>query len=336
MNTHTISNGLTVKFWGVRGSHPVPGSGTVGYGGNTACVEINANGHTIILDAGTGIIALGRELSARARATGRPVEATLLFSHLHHDHTQGFPFFGPAYNPSATLHLFGPGTSEQALEDVLIHNQTPPNFPVTLQDMASSKDIHSLQENDVILLGESVGGVAVYKRSEAPAGDDLVRIRILRSYAHPGGVFCYRVEWQDHAVVYATDTEGYLGGDQRLVAFSRGADLLIHDAQYADEHYRGQMAGLPVSQGYGHSTASMACEVAAAAGVGQLVLFHHDPGYDDEMIGAINCRAQALFAHTVAAFEGLEITLPMEMPLAGGLQEASSLGSPSPAVFKSS
>ncbi|MFZ6027763.1 MAG: MBL fold metallo-hydrolase [Chloroflexota bacterium] len=305
----TKNNSFSVKFWGVRGSYPVPGSGTVGYGGNTSCVEVNINGYTLIFDAGTGIIGLGRELAARARKTGQPIEATILFSHLHHDHTQGFPFFTPAYHPAARLHLYGPGATESALSDVLNHNQTPPNFPVTLNDMASGKDIRSLRETDVVLFGEAAGGMRVCKSSEAPADRDLVRVRIMKSYAHPGGVYLYRLEWQEHVLVYATDTEGYVGGDRRLVKFAEGADLLIHDAQYAQDHYRGLMAGLPSTQGYGHSTPEMACEVAAAAGVKQLILFHHDPNYDDEMLSGLGSRAREFFENTLAAFEGLEITI---------------------------
>ena len=96
-----MSNALRVRFWGVRGSYPTPGETTVKYGGNTASVEVQAGERTILLDAGTGIIPLGREL-ARTKRAG---ELLLLFSHLHHDHTQGFPFFVPAYLPSARLHI---------------------------------------------------------------------------------------------------------------------------------------------------------------------------------------------------------------------------------------
>ena len=104
MNT---SDALIVRFWGVRGSYPTPGSDTVRYGGNTACVEIEAGGSTIILDAGTGIISLGRALVRRAREQGRSASAVLLLSHLHHDHTQGFPFFLPAFIPNSNVHIYG-------------------------------------------------------------------------------------------------------------------------------------------------------------------------------------------------------------------------------------
>ena len=108
-----MSDELRVKFWGVRGSYPAPGAGTVKYGGNTACVEIRAGERTIILDAGTGMIRLGRELTRR-----RALEVVLLFSHLHHDHTQGFPFFVPAYMPAAKLHIFGPDGTHETLKNV--------------------------------------------------------------------------------------------------------------------------------------------------------------------------------------------------------------------------
>jgi ribonuclease BN (tRNA processing enzyme) len=131
----------------------------------------------------------------------------------------------------------------------------------------------------------------------------------MHSHAHPQGVMIYRVEYQGKSVVYATDTECYAGGDQRLAEFARGADLLIHDAQYTEDHYIGALAGAPVTQGYGHSTTAMACDTARAAQVGQLVLFHHDPNYADKTIASIERRARELFANTVAAREGQVVNL---------------------------
>jgi ribonuclease BN (tRNA processing enzyme) len=110
-------------------------------------------------------------------------------------------------------------------------------------------------------------------------------------------------------VVYATDTEGYVGMDRKLVAFARDADVLIHDAQSSDEHYGGQLAGFPSTQGYGHSTVTMAAEVAAAAETGELILFHHDPSYTDDWVAAQEAAAQKLFPESRAAHEGLEIKL---------------------------
>ena len=311
-----MSEELRVKFWGVRGSHPAPGAGTVKYGGNTACVEITAGDKTLILDAGTGIIPLGRDLAQRFAAQKRPLEVILLFSHLHHDHTQGFPFFAPAYMPNAKLNIFGPGVSPESLENALENNQSPATFPVGLREMASSKDIRSLREAQVIVWDE--GGVKVTEAS-TKGNDEALIVRIQRSYAHPGGVYAYRVTWRGRSIVYATDTEGYVGTDRRLVRFAHGADMLIHDAQYAEAHYRGQMAGFPSTQGYGHSTVTMACEVAAAAEVGKLILFHHDPAYDDGMIDGIEHEARARFENTLAAYEGLNLTLsPTPPPLGEG------------------
>ena len=136
-----MNDELRIKFWGVRGSYPTPGAGTVKYGGNTACVEICAGERTLILDAGTGIIPLGRELARRAAIEKRVLELMLLFSHLHHDHTQGFPFFVPAYMPNARLHIFGPDGTTESLKQVLEHNQSSETFPVRLRDMASAKNI---------------------------------------------------------------------------------------------------------------------------------------------------------------------------------------------------
>src|SRR5574341_1044673 len=145
-----MSDELRVKFWGVRGSYPAPGRGTVKYGGNTACVEICAGERVIILDAGTGIIPLGRELARR-----RALEVMLLFSHLHHDHTQGFPFFVPAYMPNVRLHIYGPDGTHESMKSVLERNQSSETFPIGLREMSSSKDIQSVRESQVIVWDEA-------------------------------------------------------------------------------------------------------------------------------------------------------------------------------------
>lgn len=300
---------LKVKFWGVRGSYPAPGSGTVKYGGNTACVEVSAGSRTIILDAGTGIIPLGRDLMKRAAHEKHKPDLLLLFSHLHHDHTQGFPFFTPAYMPGARLRIFGPGGTPETVKHVLDHNQSAITFPVSLRDMASSKDIQSVRESQVIVWdGDHVRVV----ESGAGLSEEAVVIRIHKSYAHPGGVHIYRITWRGKSVVYATDTEGYVGTDRRLAAFAHDADVLIHDAQYSEEHYHGQLAGFPATQGYGHSTAAMACEVAASCGTSKLILFHHDPAYSDDLVAAQETGARKIFAESYAAYEGLEIILNSE------------------------
>ncbi|HEX9388184.1 MAG TPA: MBL fold metallo-hydrolase, partial [Anaerolineales bacterium] len=253
-----MSDALRIKFWGVRGSYPAPGVGTVKYGGNTASVEVQAGERTILLDAGTGIIPLGREL-ARSKRAG---EIMLLFSHLHHDHTQGFPFFIPAYLPNVRLYIFGPDGTHESLAHVLEHNQSAETFPVSLRDMSATKNIQSVRESQIIVWDEL--GVRLAESTVSLSEEALV-IRIHKSYAHPGGVYVYRITWRGKSVVYATDTEGYVGTDRRLVQFAKDTDVLIHDAQYLEAHYRGQLAGFPATQGYGHSTAAMACEVAFAS-----------------------------------------------------------------------
>ncbi|MCA2001700.1 MAG: MBL fold metallo-hydrolase, partial [Chloroflexi bacterium] len=199
---------LKIKFWGVRGSHPAPGPGTVKYGGNTACVEITAGGRTIILDAGTGVIPLGRELTRRAVQEKRPLELTLLFSHLHHDHTQGFPFFAPAYFPGARLHIFGPGGTPETLRQVLERNQAAETFPLSLRDMPAAKTIESVRDSQVLVWDDE--GIWAGE-PESSVGPGAAAIRIYKSHAHPGGVYVYRIEWRGRSVVYATDTEGYIG-----------------------------------------------------------------------------------------------------------------------------
>jgi ribonuclease BN (tRNA processing enzyme) len=132
------------------------------------------------------------------------------------------------------------------------------------------------------------------------------RVRALR-LNHPGGVLAYRVDHEGRSVVYATDTEHYACVDPALRALAEGADVLIYDAQYTPDEYRGE--GGPSKVGWGHSTYVAGAELARAAGVGRFVLFHHDPRRTDAGVAAIEEAARALFADTVAAREGMEIGL---------------------------
>lgn len=305
-----MSEDFIVRFWGVRGSYPVPGQHTVRFGGNTPCVEIQAGMHTIIMDAGTGIINLGSDLMRRARAQGdSPIVATIFFSHMHHDHTQGFPFFEPAYHGDSVLHMLGPKIFTNDLQDILADAMLPPHFPISLDELASFKRVWNLAESEVVLLGDTATDLRIVNahRDDSAPAPDAVRISVYHSYAHPkNGVHIYSVEWRGKTVVYATDTEGYIEVDQRLVAFAQDADLLIHDAQYLQKDY---VNSSKPRQGWGHSTIAMACAVAQQSNASQLVLFHHDPTHDDATIACMEHDAQQLFSNTCAAYEGLELSL---------------------------
>ncbi len=297
-----------VRFRGVRGSYPVPGETTSRVGGNTACVEVWAGGHLIIIDAGTGIIGLGKELMKKYRASGEkePIVATMLFSHTHHDHTQGFPFFDPAHEGTSVLYMFGPRTFYEDVEEALSRAMLAPSFPVALAELKSLKVMSNIEESEVVILDRSMDPqlLNVY-RDERADSPDAVEIGLMRSFAHPnGGVSVYKISWAGKSMVYASDTESYVGGDTRLIEFARGTDLLIHDAQYTSEEY---VTG--PKQGWGHSTPEMAIAIAQAAKVKKLVLFHHDPSHDDDTLAEIERKAQEAFPNTILAYEGLAIEL---------------------------
>jgi phosphoribosyl 1,2-cyclic phosphodiesterase len=307
-NDRMTTEEFLVRFRGVRGSYPVPGPTTVQVGGNTACVEVRAGGHLIILDAGTGIISLGQDLVRQHEAENRPVIATLLFSHTHHDHTQGFPFFAPAYLGTSTLYMFGPKNFYEDIEEALTRAMLAPTFPIALDELKSLRIISNIDESEVIVLdqGKEPQIVNIYREETTPS-PDAVYISPIRSFFHPkGGVTLYRIEWAGKKIVYASDTEGYVGGDTRLIRFAEEADLLIHDAQYTTEEY---LTGTVPKQGWGHSTPEMATAVAQEAKVKRLALFHHDPSHDDQMLYEIERQAQQVFPSTVLAHEGLTIKL---------------------------
>ena len=171
------------------------------------------------------------------------------------------------------------------LEELLSKTMLPPFFPVRLDELNSLKLIHSLRGNEEILIDPETGKPFlrnIYHDHEIP-NKDMIRIFVQKDYAHPvDGVFFYRIEWRDKKVVYASDTEGYIGANQKLIKFAKDVDVLIHDAQY---HMEKEYAD-PTSpkQGYGHSTPEMGIEVAKKANAKKLIFFHHDPSHTDESI----------------------------------------------------
>src|SRR5919204_1685258 len=152
-----MSQAFTVTFYGVRGSYPCPDPKVMRVGGNTACVYVRVGGHLIVLDAGTGIINLGKQLM-KETITGHngsepaPLVINLFFTHTHHDHTQGFPFFLPAYRGTTTLYIFGPRMLQEDLREALSRAMVSPAFPVDLDDLHSRRVGHTVDENEMIVL----------------------------------------------------------------------------------------------------------------------------------------------------------------------------------------
>jgi phosphoribosyl 1,2-cyclic phosphodiesterase len=274
---------MEITFWGVRGSIASPGPDTIGVGGNTSCVEVRCGSQTIILDAGTGIRRLGDKLMSEGA-----VEATMLLSHLHWDHIQGIPFFVPAYVPSSRLQVVGGTNGVMSLRDALAHQMTAPVFPVRLDELGAKMDWREVRPGERFDVGD-------------------VEVRVAKQN-HPGGSYAYRLDYKGKSVVYATDTEHYACVDPALYALAKDADVLIYDSQYTPEEYRGANAGSS-KVGWGHSTYVAGVELARAAGVGQYVLFHHDPRRSDAAVEDIERKTRELFPHAVAAREGLKLDL---------------------------
>ncbi len=309
-----MSGEFKVTFHGVRGSYPVPNPNVMRIGGNTACVEVRVDGHLVVIDAGTGIIGLGHQLmkqSMDAAQNGAPsaINITLLFSHTHHDHTQGFPFFLPAYHGTSTLYIFGPRMLKEDLSEALARSMVSPSFPVDLEDLHSMRVVRNVDETEMIVLppNSHVPEVRNIYRDDLDIHPDAVKITLFKSYAHPKtGTTIYKIQWHDKSVVYASDTESYVGGDSRLIAFSTGTDLLIHDAQFTHEEYVAMPAP---KQGWGHSTPDMAIAVARAAHAKRLALFHHNPLHEDAQIEEMGRKAQADFPNAFVAYEGLSVDI---------------------------
>ena len=309
-----MAHDFTVTFRGVRGSIPVPGPTTLKVGGNSSCVQVNVLDHTIFLDAGTGIVPAGQQLVKSFFANKdklKKLKATILISHTHHDHVMGLPFFAPIFIPDSSLSIYGPSIyapvgQPNDLKYVLDMLMDPMFFPVDFEDTNSIKHVGTLKNLDQIILAAGENALRVNGSNHGHTSKDKVIVSQYRAFNHPkNGTIIYKLEYAGKSIVYATDIESYAEGDLRLIQFAKGADVLIHDAQYTMEQYTGPLS----TQGFGHSTPEMACHVAREAGVKQLVLYHHDPNQDDAAVAKKEENAKKLFANTVAAYEGLTINI---------------------------
>lgn len=265
-----MTHDLTVRFLGVRGSIATPGMAA---GGNTACLEVVAGDTRIILDAGTGLRTLGNERMASGIRN-----STILLSHLHWDHVAGLQFFTPVYVPGYRVEIAS-GPNGVMSHDAAIRSLfRAPFFPVDFDDLGGTVTTRELRPNDKFQIGDITITMAKLN--------------------HPDPVYGYRLEHGGQSIVYATDTEHFSCVDPTLKKLAAGADILIYDSQYTPEEY-------PQKVGWGHSTWLAGAELARAAGVPQLVMFHHDPSRTDAQLAALEAAAQAALPGTVAAREGM-------------------------------
>lgn len=305
-----MSVDISVTIHGCRGSIPVSGPQFVRYGGNTSCAVVRVGDREVVFDAGSGI----RDYSHHLNATAGP-RTHIFFSHAHYDHVLGLPYFSPMYRPDTTVDLWGPRDMRfESFEATLDNLIRPPYHPVSLWEMLSRKRFHDITEADVVYFLKDRDDVMHLRPSHpddagrVPPSDEVeFSVHCMRGYNHPkSGVNIYKVVAGERSIVYATDTEGYVGADRRLLMFARGADVMMHDAMYTEERY----TSMPVpTQGYGHSTVEIATSLAKAAGVKQLVLWHHDPDNTDDELDKVQELAQSLFPNTVVGRDNLQITI---------------------------
>ncbi len=301
-----------VQFRGVRGSHPTPDFNFLEYGGNTACVEVNVNGHLIILDAGTGIIKSGNDLMKDyvAEFHKSPISATVLLSHVHSDHIQGLPFFKPLHINTSKVNIVGFSEYEDNLDETISKIAFEKSFPLGLNDLSAKISFYEINDNFALVFNNNDDEPELIKIQSdddyEPEGEEVV-VSCLRSNSHPkDGVMIYRIAYKNKSLVYATDTEGFVGANKKLVLFARNTDLLIHDAQYTTEEYLNSYFS---KQGYGHSTFDMALETFSQAKAKSLAFFHLDPNYNDEFLQNIENHYTENCESCFIPKEGQEIVL---------------------------
>ncbi len=298
---------MRVRIWGTRGSYPVAHAHMLRYGGNTTCVEVEVDGHYIILDAGTGLRMLSEALR---RLPVQPRQYDLLITHTHWDHIIGFPFFAPLFDPNVNLDIYGLARTQSSLRTTLAGALSDPLFPLQFDDLRAQLNFFEIGAGSEFELGP---------------------VKVYTALAnHPYRALAYRLETSRGVLTFIPDTGPFhtvLFGEQRIewtgqptarsqselrelavmkeaiLELAYGADWLIYDAQFTDAQY----ARFPH---WGHSSASQAREIAEAAHVRQLILFHHDPHRTDAELDQIVAEQQSLAASgllVTAAFEGMEL-----------------------------
>ncbi|EJW21326.1 hypothetical protein IMCC14465_11220 [alpha proteobacterium IMCC14465] len=279
----------TVKFWGTRGSLPVSGKNHVTYGGNTSCVEIGTsreNGQFVIIDAGSGLYALGESLTAR-KAQNYQKNYHICLSHFHLDHLMGIPFFAPLFQSDCSVHFHTiTEDAPDGFEPVLNRLMSDPFFPIESNIFEADVQYHSHASGAEIDLGD-------VKLTTCPI-------------PHPGGAHAYRVQIADKNIIYATDTEHETDNlNSELVAFSQNADLMLYDCTYDDNEFEDK-------KGFGHSTWQEAIRLAQLAHVKNLAIYHHDPSRTDVQLDEIEKKAQLVFKNSFVAADNQLFVLDNE------------------------
>lgn len=272
---------MKVKFYGVRGSLPVCGREFERYGGNTTCIRLlreNAN-RIAIIDAGTGIRNLGKEIMSKGISQN---VINILFSHFHWDHIQGFPFFAPAYSESQKIGILAMGGQGKIknLKEIFSMQMQKEYFPIQLDMMGAKFEFPALGDK------ETIHGAHI---TCAP-----------QHHRYLGGSYAFRIEDESVSLVVCTDIEHFHGIDNTIVELAMGADLLIHDGQYTANEYKR-------FKGWGHSTWEQAAEVAKRAHVKKLIITHHDPDHNDDFLDKMEKECKAYFPNSLFAKEGMEV-----------------------------
>lgn len=273
-----------VRVWGVRGSIPVPRGDFLEYGGNTACISVDCGKRFVVFDAGSGLSALGGELSRSGRK-----RIHILLGHLHVDHCLGLFGFKPLHDPEAEIHIYGRGENGARLQEQLEALLGPPYWPLGLKDFPARIEIHDVEPE------------SIFKLAGEEDNSDGLCVHTLAG-KHPNGSLLYGLKSDGRSIIHALDCEMDDEIFRKLREFSRNADLLIWDANFTEED-------LSHSRGWGHSCWKQGIAMRQAAGVKMALMTHYSSEYGDEFVQEQERLAKLADASSCFAREGMEFEI---------------------------
>ncbi len=275
---------MKITLWGTRGSTPTLSLDHMEYGGNTTCIQVKTQaGDCIVLDAGTGIHALGNHLLKHHQSQ----KCSVCFTHKHWDHIQGFTTFPVLYTQGWEIDLYTPENTIKPWKDTFETLFDNSYFPVSWAQIETRAKLKSFESGESFQIGSALV-------QTCPT-------------AHPGMCTAYKITADGLTVFFSGDHEWGqedAAVQEKLQHFMEDADIIIADTHFFEAEYASH-------KGWGHSTPLQWIEATRKTKAKSLILTHHSPEHNDyeleQNLRHLQQKNKKLDFTVALGFEGMTI-----------------------------